>query len=245
MKETACCLAITLRVSDNSMEFTPLQKKFLIEFKKTPLAKEFYLTGGTLLAVHYLHHRHSLDLDFFANAPVKLEKLLPLMEKIVKRAGITMGEYRRVADRHEWGLHYGKEDTKVEFVFYDFKPLKPHLAWEGLLIDTLDDACANKAFALIERHEPKDIFDIYYLIQKTKWGLPKFLKLMEKKFGLKMTEQTFLAEAERALKRLDGVRHLLLTDKPKIQEAQFKKIHAYFDDIAYSYLRRRLAEQDY
>ncbi len=226
------------------MEFTPLQKKFLAEFKKTPLANEFYLTGGTLLAVHYLHHRHSLDLDFFANTPVELIKVLPIMEKIAEKAGITLGEYRRIADRHEWGLHYGKEDTKIEFVFYDFKPLKPHLVWDGLLIDTLEDAAANKAFALIERHEPKDIFDIYYLIQKTKWNLPKFLKLMEKKFGLKMDEQTLLIEAELALKRLDGVRKLLLTDNPEEQEKQFKIIHKYFDDIAYRYLHKRLQQYD-
>ena len=28
----------------------------------------FYLTGGTALGRHYLHHRHSDDLDLFVNA---------------------------------------------------------------------------------------------------------------------------------------------------------------------------------
>ena len=243
MREMHCSLSITFfGRKENSMNFTPLQQMFLAEYKCTPLAQKFYLTGGTLLAVRYLHHRHSLDLDFFANAPVELRKLQPIMKRIVTRAGIAMGEYRRVADRHEWDLHYGKEDTKVEFVFYDFKPLKPRLEWNGIFIDTLGDIAANKAFALIERHEPKDIFDIYYLIQKTKWNLPKFLKLMHKKFGLKIDEQTLLADAELALQRLDAVRGLLLTETPADQKEIFKKIHRYFDDVAYKYLRERLGD---
>lgn len=224
------------------MEFDPLQKKFIDAYKRTPLAKKFYLTGGTLLAVCYLHHRHSLDLDFFANEPVVLGKIQPMINAIAKSARIEIGDYRRVADRYEWEIRDNREHTKVEFVFYDFKPLKPRLHWQGILIDTLPDLVANKIFALLERHEPKDIFDIYYLLQKTKWPLAKCLKLMEKKFGLKLTEQTFLADAELTLRRLDAVRGLLLTDNPKDQDVLFKQMHDYFDEIAYKFLRARLKE---
>lgn len=223
------------------MEFDPLQKKFIDVYKRTPLAKQFYLTGGTLLAVHYLHHRHSLDLDFFANKPVILGKIQPLLVDIAKRARVKLGDYRRVADRYEWEIRDNRDHTKVEFVFYDFKPLKPRLKWQGILIDTLQDLCANKTFALLERREPKDIFDIYYLLEKTKWKLKKFLQLMHQKFGLHISEQAFLMDAELALKRLDAVRGLLLTEAPKEQDAIFKEIHRYFDAIAYEYLRQRLA----
>ena len=224
------------------MEFTPLQKKFINAYKRTPLAKQFYLTGGTLLAVYYLHHRNSLDLDFFANKPVILGKIQPSINAIAKLAHIEVGDYRRVADRYEWEINDAREHTKVEFVFYDFKPLKPRLRWQGILIDTLLDVVANKTFALLERHEPKDIFDIYYLLGKTKWKLKKFLELMHQKFGLRIDEQTFLVDAELALKRLDAVRGLLLTEAPEQQDAIFKEIHRYFDHIAYEFLCKRLAE---
>lgn len=226
------------------MEFTPLQKKFIDAYKRTPLAKQFYLTGGTLLAVHYLHHRHSLDLDFFANKPVVLGKVQPSMNVIAKQAHIALSDYRRVADRYEWEIRDDHEHTKVEFVFYDFKPLKPRLKWQGILIDTLHDVVANKVFAMLERHEPKDIFDIYYLLGKTKWKLAKFLQLMHQKFGLKINEQTFLIDAELTLKRLDAVRGLLITKAPKEQEAIFKEIHDYFDDIAREFLRKQLQQYD-
>lgn len=220
------------------MEFTPLQKKFIDAYKRTPLAKKFYLTGGTLLAVRYLHHRHSLDLDFFANEPVILGKIQPMINTIAKRTRIKVGDYRRVADRYEWEIRDNREHTKVEFVFYDFKPLKPRLHWQGILIDTLPDLVANKTFALFERHEPKDIFDIYYLLQKTKWKFPTLLRLAKQKFGLPVGEQMFFAEAELALKRLEAIRGLLLTDLPHEQDDLFKTIHDYFDQLARQHIKR-------
>ena len=47
------------------------QKETLSLFKKTPLAKSYYLAGGTALAEYYLHHRKSEDLDFFTQKEVK------------------------------------------------------------------------------------------------------------------------------------------------------------------------------
>lgn len=44
-----------------------LQDRFLANFFAGPLAKHFYLTGGTALARYYFHHRESLDLDLLTN----------------------------------------------------------------------------------------------------------------------------------------------------------------------------------
>lgn len=38
-------------------EITPLQEKILEIFRKSPLSKKFYWTGGTALAFFYLHQR--------------------------------------------------------------------------------------------------------------------------------------------------------------------------------------------
>ena len=47
---------------------TPAQQQFLTLFaQSSPLAKQFYLTGGTALAAFYLQHRYSEDLDFFSD----------------------------------------------------------------------------------------------------------------------------------------------------------------------------------
>jgi len=222
------------------MELTPLQQKFIAEYKKTPLNERFYLTGGTLLAVAYLDHRRSLDLDFFANEPFTLSNIEHDVKEAVKEAGIDITEFRRVADRFEWQIKDTdtQEDTKVEFVFYDFKPINPHVAWNGILVDDLEDIAANKVFALLERHEPKDIYDLYFIIKKTKWGIKKLLQLEEKKFELPIALQTFFAQAEIALKRLDAIRGLLLLADQQKQDELFETIHDYFDHKAWKLFKQ-------
>lgn len=222
------------------MNFTPLQHTFLEGFKTTLLAERYYLTGGTLLAVRYLHHRRSLDLDFFNNAPVVITELQPVVERIAKKSGFTLSEFRRVADRYEWEIRDEREHTKVEFVFYDFKPLKPRIHWQGILIDTLEDMGANKMMALLERHEPKDIFDLYYLMRKKGWEVNKLVQLLKMKFGLPINPHTFFIEAERALKRLDTVRGLMLINDTVTQDKLFTKIHNFFDQAGSKYLRAYL-----
>lgn len=44
--------------------FKEIQKKFLLVFARK--AKSFALCGGTALELYYLHHRSSVDLDFFS-----------------------------------------------------------------------------------------------------------------------------------------------------------------------------------
>lgn len=39
------------------------------------LGDNFFLTGGTALAVFYLHHRRSNDLDFFTLKPTDLSEI--------------------------------------------------------------------------------------------------------------------------------------------------------------------------
>lgn len=54
-------------------ELTPVQEKVIDALAASPLKDQFYWTGGTALAVVYLHHRKSQDLDFFSDKPVSPE----------------------------------------------------------------------------------------------------------------------------------------------------------------------------
>ncbi len=49
-----------------NIKLTPLQKDVFLFFGQNEFAKNFYWTGGTLLSYYYLHHRNSVDLDFFS-----------------------------------------------------------------------------------------------------------------------------------------------------------------------------------
>jgi predicted nucleotidyltransferase component of viral defense system len=221
------------------MELTPLQENLIKAFQKTPLRDQFYLTGGTLLSACYLHHRRSLDLDFFTNGQFALGAIQKHVSRMAKLSNTTLKEMRHISDRYEWQVEGKEESTKIEFVWYDFKPLKQHPTWNNIQIDSLEDIAANKVMALLERHEPKDIFDLYYILNKKAWGVETPIHLMKKKFGLPITPLTFLGDAERALKRLDAIQGLLLTNTPEEQQKLFDVIHAYFDKKARKYLDRQ------
>ncbi len=221
------------------MELTPLQEKLIQEFARTPLVNQFYFTGGTLLSARYLHHRNSLDLDFFTTTQFPLHAIQPHVLALAAKTRATLGEMRHIADRYEWEIDGMGEHTKIEFVWYDFKPLKPHLIWKGIQIDSIEDIAANKVMALLDRHEPKDIFDLYYILQEQTWEPLVPIHLMKEKFGLTISEHTFLGDAERALKRLDAIQGLLLTKNPEEQSKLFTTIHTYFDRRAQEYLNRQ------
>lgn len=54
---------------DRTCYASPEQRDVLLRcIEAGVLAPNFFLTGGTALAVFYLHHRESNDLDFFRYA---------------------------------------------------------------------------------------------------------------------------------------------------------------------------------
>lgn len=222
------------------MHFTALQKKIIDAFKSTDLARKFYLTGGTLLAVRYLGHRDSYDLDFFTGEPFTLAQVKKEIDTLVAVAKLKVTDVRHIADRWQWEVKKGSEHTKLELVWYNFKPLKRHLFWQGIMVDSLDDIAANKMMALMERHEPKDIFDIYHIIKKTHWSFSRLSGLLKNKFGVAIVPQTFFADAEIALKRLEAIRGMLLIKKAQNQDKILNDVRKYFHREARRFLHSQL-----
>ena len=54
---------------------TLFQQQIIAAISKSQLQDHFYFTGGTALAVFYLHHRYSLDLDFFTADPIAVSRV--------------------------------------------------------------------------------------------------------------------------------------------------------------------------
>lgn len=99
-------------------ELTPLQKQVLELFAHSALKKHFYWTGGTALAVVYLHHRYSQDLDFFSDTDFPREELSSFLQQVRSSLRLDSLEERKVFDRREFFLHNG-EGIRLEFVHYD------------------------------------------------------------------------------------------------------------------------------
>lgn len=141
---------------------TPAQRKILLELLTNSLIEErFFLTGGTALAVFYLNHRVSNDIDLFTTQTVQLEDL----DLWLKR---TWPHDYLLTNRAEHFLSVLVRGVKVDFVIDSLssKQDRPAATFENnhtLHIDTLENIVSNKLCTLVSRTEPKDFIDFYYI----------------------------------------------------------------------------------
>lgn len=139
---------------------TPLQRRVLDAlFAEETFARTFYLTGGTALAVFYLGHRYSDDLDFFTNGP-DADFLWPMLQKLQEPLGVTVESRTPSFIR----IQCGKE-LRVDFVqdvpFRVGVPIR-HGDWQ---VDSLENITLNKITAIQGRLDVKDYVDLYALLK--------------------------------------------------------------------------------
>lgn len=208
-------------------ELNEIQKKVLNFLSKSPLAEKFYFTGGTLLAAFYLHHRKSKDLDFFSDNPVVHSEIIEFINGLKKELNLQKVKEQKIHDRFEFFINNG-EEVRLEFVHYAYPKIKKRKKRDGVHIDSLDDIAANKLMAFFDRNEPKDLFDLYFLINKKGYKIQKLLKLTEKKFGVSFSKTAVFSESFKALDNLETLKPLFLTKNDEESEDLIKEIKDYF-----------------
>lgn len=224
------------------MDLLPEHTLILEILRTSSLKTKFYWTGGTLLAHYYLHHRRSFDLDFFSETPFTRENLNPFVQSIRTRfPGIHITE-RKIFDRWEFLFEAEKKPVRIEFVYYngEKKRLAPLSWYRGIRIDSLPDLAANKTMAYIDRNEVKDLFDIYALLSQKKFTVSQLLALLEKKFGVTLSEFTFWSESAKGFKNLDALKpYLLERDNGKRKEL-LTRVKFFFLDHGKEFLQKHL-----
>jgi len=151
--------------SMSKLHWEALSPATLQTFQKVeglPFIRDFYLAGGTGLALH-LGHRFSIDLDFFSpdKSAVGLEQRDAL---------------RILLDDPTLNISYDSEGTfvatwrEVGISFFRL-PLYP-LVQEPLLVEsvrlaTIEEIGAMKLAAIIDRGNRKDMVDLYFILQTT------------------------------------------------------------------------------
>ena len=203
---------------------TPAQQKVLELLANHPiLAPQFYLSGGTALAEYYLKHRYSDDLDFFTDAKDFPQLEIEQFARNVQIAlGATSLEYRRLYDRRIFFFALGQEELKMEFTFYPFLHLENPTIYNSVAIDSLSDITAGKFMALMDRTEPKDFVDFYFLMRYKDITTLRIQELVEKKFGMHIDPVTVGSEFAkvRNISRLPRM----------IQPLTIEELKAFFSD---------------
>ena len=125
--------------------------------------KDFYLAGGTALAL-YMGHRKSIDLDYFTARPINTQKLTENLKEIFKNLSF------QVSFEEKNTLWCQIDGVKVSFISRFEKLSEPVVEKGYLRLVSLKDITLMKLSAICSREEYKDYFDLACLAEITDPG---------------------------------------------------------------------------
>ena len=159
--------------------FNPQQKQLLPLL--STFKKEFYMVGGTAIALH-IGHRLSVDFDLFKNGIIKQKNIIDKFKK--------KGEILLVTLNREGQLNLVCRDVK--FTFFNFEYDVPHniIIEKSITIPVLLDLAAMKAFAMSRRSKWKDYVDLYFII-KEHYNITEISTRAQELFGELFSEKLF------------------------------------------------------
>ncbi|MFH1657639.1 MAG: nucleotidyl transferase AbiEii/AbiGii toxin family protein [bacterium] len=187
----------------------------LAEIAKTSFIRDFYLAGGTALALQY-GHRKSIDLDWFS----------PQWFNAVELKGSLVKIGKIIIDSEEKNtLNLDLNGVKLSFLNYPYKLIFPLVDWQGIkLADHRDIACM-KLDAVSSRGSKKDFIDLYFFLQTG--CLSDLMNLFEKKYkGIKFNKLHILKSLTYFIEADECPMPIMLKD------VKWSKVREYFQNIA-------------
>ncbi len=162
-------------LNDKQVELLPLMASF---------RKEYYLVGGTAIALH-IGHRRSIDFDMFKPSAINHKKNLDRITQADYPCTVT----RRVADQ----MNLIVNEVKVTFFQYPFS-INPTEKFETYFkLPSLLQLAAMKAYALGRRSKWKDYVDLYFLL-KDHFSIAEISCCATNIFGELYSEKMFRAQ---------------------------------------------------
>ncbi|NCN25048.1 hypothetical protein COT94_00880 [Candidatus Falkowbacteria bacterium CG10_big_fil_rev_8_21_14_0_10_37_14] len=136
--------------------------------------KDFYLAGGTGLALQY-GHRDSLDFDFFCPKPFDTVKLYQRITDIF--VGHCL---KKIQEEKNTLTILIDNKIKVSFFSYPYKLIAKTTSDQYLRVASVLDIACMKLSAIISRATNKDYLDLYFILHQHR--LEELLKMAAKKF---------------------------------------------------------------
>jgi hypothetical protein len=120
----------------------------------TELCRQFYLAGGTALALQ-LGHRQSDDLDFFSEHEFDNELIIQAIMKLGAR----------IDSESKGTMHASLSGSKVSFFHYPYPLIRNTTAIGNIRTASVEDIACMKVIAIAQRAEKKDFFDMYEILR--------------------------------------------------------------------------------
>ena len=152
-------------LDEERLDILPLLKIF---------KKDFYLAGGTALALQ-LGHRDSVDFDFFSKNDIDTEKLFRELENI-----FTDYKIQKIQEEKNTLTIIAGENVKISFFTYEYPLLKPLIEEQYLNLASVEDIASMKLSAIVSRSTEKDYIDLYFILKDC--YLDSLLELAREKF---------------------------------------------------------------
>ncbi len=146
-------------------------QRVLAKIAQSGLAADFYLAGGTALALQ-LGHRQSIDLDWFSAKALNNDVLKSKLAKL--------GDFE-LASEDKNTIHGSLRGVKVSFLNYPYGLLFPLVDFGNVQLADERDIAAMKIDAVSARGSRKDFIDIYFLLRK--YSLSELVGFFEKKYA--------------------------------------------------------------
>lgn len=207
------------------MQHEVLKSKQKRVFEELKYFSDFYLAGGTALALQ-MGHRISNDFDMFRSK--ELDK--SFISKIYR---VFKGWDIKFSLRHSEQMNVTVDSVKFNFVEYPYPLIFKLRKINGVRVASTKEIALMKAFTLGRRATLKDYIDLYFILKEKIITLEKIINGCDKKYKAQFNGRLFLEE----LTYLEDVREVAAgqqieflkkpVTRPQIQqffEKEIKKI---------------------
>ena len=134
----------------------PATFELIQQLQALPGLKDFYLVGGTALALQ-LGHRNSIDIDLFTLNEFSDTSIIELISK-----QYTINEIFRRQNTVISLIN----NIKTDFIRHNYPMLQPPITEEGISFLSKEDIAAMKFHAIIQSGKRlKDFIDVYFLLE--------------------------------------------------------------------------------
>lgn len=175
-------------VSFYEAAITPACQRGLAYLRCQTFIGDFYLAGGTALALQ-IGHRVSTDLDWFTAQ----RRLLTSEREEIRSVLVGSGQFQ-VTSEQDGMLFTRLLGTNVSFIYQHHPLLEPTVKYQGLQIASPTDIGLMKLAAINSRGTRRDFIDVYCLREVV--PLERLLEIAAIKYA---DRPSFLAIAVRAL----------------------------------------------
>lgn len=153
------------------------QLKLFEQLSSQSFINDFYLAGGTCLALQ-IGHRQSVDFDFFIPADFQTADIVNILTQL--------GNYQRENEERNT-INGSLNGVRISFFGYRYNIIDDFTLHNNIRLAGTKDIAAMKLEAIAGRGSKKDFIDLFFLLQQ--YTLEEIFSFHAQKYGNGLSNQ--------------------------------------------------------